>query len=271
MCDDSKSVKVPDSQAYVMVLKPQTPSIILNGTGNMARKYEDFRLGVRVLADIHIAGEQKLDWCALTIYPNLNPDHESLVAPEQMLKRLGMSARVSKDGISVSGSDMVYNYQQVLRQIVYTNRKPAYYLNRVFKLTCSELNGRFTSNEYVQTLTVIHPQPHEPAPAHVQVHQHSVEMKSPIEMPHEYQSSLMDQRGAMIAAGGSHAVTIIVVVCVGFLLFMIVLGVVRIRAAHQRGGVEESHETEMAWDDSALTITVNPMEVNSTRSFDSLL
>lgn len=65
-----------------------------------------------------------------------------------------MAARVSKDGVTITGSDMVYNYQQVLRQIVYTNHKPAYYLNRVFKLTCSELNGRFTSNEYVQTVSI---------------------------------------------------------------------------------------------------------------------
>lgn len=42
---------------------------------------------------------------------------------------------------------------QVLREIEYSNKKPAYYLNRVFKLTCSELNGRFTSNEYVQTVS----------------------------------------------------------------------------------------------------------------------
>lgn len=118
----------------------------------MARKYEDFRMGVRVLADIHITGEQKLDKCQLSIYPNLNPDHENLSVPEEMLKHLGMAARVSKDGVTISGSDMVFNYQQVLRQLMYTNRKPAYYLNRVFKLTCSELNGRFTSNEYVQTV-----------------------------------------------------------------------------------------------------------------------
>lgn len=72
-----------------MVLKPQTPSIHLNGTGNMARKYEDFRMGVKVLADIHITGELKLDKCSLSIYPNLNPDHENLGVPEEMLKRLG--------------------------------------------------------------------------------------------------------------------------------------------------------------------------------------
>lgn len=58
-----------------------------------------------------------------------------------------------------------------------------------------------------------------------------------------------------------HAVTIIVVVCIGFLVFMVALGVVRIRAAHKRGQHEAIADQEMAWDDSALTITVNPMDV----------
>ena len=62
--------------------------------------------------------------------------------------------------------------------------------------------------------------------------------------------------------GASHAVTVIIVVCVGFLLFMIVLGVIRIRAAHHRATQEDMADAEMAWDDSALNITVNPMEVS---------
>ncbi|KAK9884274.1 hypothetical protein WA026_005226 [Henosepilachna vigintioctopunctata] len=262
-CDYGKTVKVPDAQTYVMVLKPQTPSIHLNGTGNMARKYEDFRMGVRVLADIHITGEQKLDKCSLTIYPNLNPDHENLGVPEEMLKKLGMAARISKDGVIITGSDRVFNYQQVLRLIVYTNRKPAYYLNRVFKLSCSELNGRFTSNEYVQTLTVIHPQPKDPLPAHSSINQHTVLLRPAAVVSRDYLSS---EHMTMVATGGSHAVTIIVVVCIGFLLFMIILGVVRIRAAHHKTNAEEQ-DSEMTWDDSALTITVNPME-NAERKLE---
>ena len=53
----------------------------------------------------------------------------------------------------------------------------------------------------------------------------------------------------------------IIVVCVGFLLFMIILGVVRIRAAHRRTQVVHVEEKqEMEWDNSALNITVNPVE-----------
>ena len=49
---------------------------------------------------------------------------------------------------------MIYNYERVLRQVTYSNKKPAYYLNRQFRIICSELNGRFVSNEYTQTVSI---------------------------------------------------------------------------------------------------------------------
>lgn len=39
-------------------------------------------------------------------------------------------------------------YEQVIRQVRYHHRRPAQLAERRFRLTCSELNGRYTSNEF---------------------------------------------------------------------------------------------------------------------------
>lgn len=153
-----------------MVLQPQTPTILINGSGDLARDYAHFRAGLRVLPELTLrvlahsgdalrAAEQRLDSCVVSVYPALNPDHEALALRDaaELPLRFDIRAAVTRDGVILSGADSVRSYQTVLRQIEYSNKKPAYYLNRVFKLTCSELDGRFTSNEYVQTLTVVHP------------------------------------------------------------------------------------------------------------------
>jgi hypothetical protein len=72
--------------------------------------------------------------------------------PDALLRTLAITATRSENGAEMRGADRLYNYEQVLRQVTYTNQKPAYYLNRQFKLVCSELNERFVSNEYVQTV-----------------------------------------------------------------------------------------------------------------------
>lgn len=286
-CKSGKSLKIPQSESYIMVLQPELPSITINGTPNLAREYEAFKQGIELFASVSIlisqdhedeifhhsteqaalSSDHKLDSCSVQIYPPLNPDHEYFKLPENLMNHLRIHHKESKDGLVIYGADTLHNYELVLQQTLYFNRKPAYYLNRAFKLVCSELNGRFVSNEYVQTLTVIHPRS-EPnhnsdfkqVPARAQVHQHRVEQSDAKIRPANYLETNLDSGKIIAKTSASHAVAIIIVVCVGFLVFMIVLGVIRIRAAHRRTRETRDDDQEMAWDDSSLTITVNPMD-----------
>lgn len=287
LCENGYQMKIPAVESYVMVLQPQTPNIIINGSNNIAREYQDFRGGVRIFPELkitidHDEKQSHLDSCIISVYPALNPDHEIVSLPEEKLREYGILAKISKDGATLTGTELAYNYQQLLKDVEYSNQKPAYYLNRVFKLICSEMNGRFLSNEYIQTLTVIHPRvPNTSAPSsssanpadeglgHLTHHippppmhnlrdVHHVEAKDVHPYLSPYMDGTFDQAQAF--TGGGKAVAIIIGVCCGFLLLMVALGWVRIRAAHQPVATEEIQDAEMAWDDSALNITVNPME-----------
>lgn len=331
-CDNGRTIKARPAESYIMVLQPATPSVLLNGSADAARDYAHFRAGVRVFDDVEVrvtssegaakdAAAQKLDSCVVSVYPALNPDHEALSLRDgsELPLRYDIRASVNRDGVILAGADSVHNYQKVLHEIEYTNKKPAYYLNRVFKLTCSELNGRFTSNEYVQTLTVVHPHmvgahdehpaghahaelhtgmadkmdavqrvsnninhkahgdppsggwdhhhglPQRQYAAHAQMSQHTVDIG--VAGPRIVDISSLHQ-----PSNGNHVALLIGVICAGFLVLAAAVGVARARAApraRRRGAClpaprapapASAGDAEMAWDDSALTITVNPME-----------
>lgn len=324
-CENGSMVKVRPSESYIMVLQPQTPTILISGSSNTPCDYAQFRASVGVFSNVTVQvlssdhsrprdkAAQKLDSCVVSVYPALNPDHEALSIKDVVDLPLthDIRATVSRDGVILGGADSVESYQEVLRQIQYTNKKPAYYLNRVFKLTCSELNGRFTSNEYVQTLTVIHPhlknsEPQKPKEAHLhhsaelhtgmadkmdtldriassESHAHSAESYAKAANKHNlplrqyaahaqlnaHSVEMLSPRVMETNQGkqNNHVALLIGVIGVGFLLLGAGVGLVRIRRSRcpppgMAPVPPASADHEMTWDDSALTITVNPMETN---------
>lgn len=193
-CPNKKAIRLPLIETYLMVNKDndksslttalpndiqsvlhnalekpltsdQQPQIIISGKQNHLVSYPDIKEGVHILANISInvftggqiqSNLQKLDSCVVTVFPSLNPDHEqiTMATMEQLSSTLDIKTNINKDGIELLGYDAITNYLSVLRSLVYTNKKPAYYLNRVFKLSCSQMNSHFRSAEYTLTITV---------------------------------------------------------------------------------------------------------------------
>lgn len=54
----------------------------------------------------------------------------------------------------LSGADKLVNYADVLQDVRYVNLRPEDLNSRTFVLTCTELNGRFVSNEMKVTVSV---------------------------------------------------------------------------------------------------------------------
>jgi len=104
-------------------------------------------------------GKNFLDSCSVVVFPSLNPDHEDIQidGDESLSSSMDIKTNINKDGVEMIGKDTIYNYLNVLRSLVYSNKKPAYYLNRVFKLSCAQLSSQYKSAEYTLTLTVLHP------------------------------------------------------------------------------------------------------------------
>ncbi|KAM4652050.1 calsyntenin-1 [Discoglossus pictus] len=286
--NEETCITIPDIEGYVMVLQPEEPKISLSGIDHFARSASEFESneGVALFPELHIIstitreiepegdGDEdptvqeslvseeivhNLDTCELSVVGDeLNPDQESLQVDTTHLQNKGMEMSSTNLGMVITGVDTMANYEEVLHLIRFRNWNTVSLFERKFKLVCSELNGRYNSNEFQVEVNVIHTANPAEAPNHIVAQPQFV---------HSLHHSFGDLSGHNLANPHSTSVvpsaaTIVIIVCVSFLVFMIILGVFRIRAAHQRTirDQEGGKENEMDWDDSALTITVNPME-----------
>ncbi|XP_072012607.1 calsyntenin-1 isoform X1 [Engystomops pustulosus] len=284
--NEETCISVPDVDGYVMVLQPEEPKISVSGIDHFARSASEFegtegvtlfpelRIISTITREVEAEGEgdedptvqeslvseeimHNLDTCEISVVGEaLNPDQESLQLDLTHLQQKGMEMSSSGQGIVITGVDTMANYEEVLHLIRYKNWNTVSLFDRKFKVVCSELNGRYNSNEFQVEVNVIHTASPPEAPNHAVAQAMFVSSyQSPDLLGH-------NPANTHTASVVPSAATIVIVVCVSFLVFMIILGVFRIRAAHQRTmrDQEGGKENEMDWDDSALTITVNPME-----------
>ncbi|KAM9829615.1 calsyntenin-1 isoform X4 [Syngnathus typhle] len=292
--NEESCVTMQDAEGYVMVLQPEEPKISLSGIDHFARSAAEFesqegvtlfpelRIVSTITREVEVDAESEategadddptvqetvvseeimhnLDTCEVTVVGDeLNAEHEGLEVDMEQLQQRGLEMSSSHLSLIITGVNTMANYEQVLHLIRYKNWHTEALFDRKFKLVCSELNGRYVSNDFKVEVNVIHTagtmehlssamvQPNFINP----VHQASVDLSG---------HNLVNAHQASVVPS---AATVVIVVCVSFLVFMIILGVFRIRSAHQRtmGDQENGKENEMDWDDSALTITVNPME-----------
>ncbi|XP_051483013.1 calsyntenin-2 isoform X2 [Apus apus] len=273
-------ISVPDIDAYVMVFRANEPRITISGMDHFARPAAQFESerGVVLLPDIRIVSTvtkmehpvdlehdrankpvvleemlHNLDFCdILVIGAELDPEQECLELDHVELQGKHLDATNSTAGYSIYGVGSMHSYEQVLRQVRYRNWCTSATSDRKFRVKCSELNGRYTSNEFNLEVNILHSSNFMD---HVN---HMIVQPQFLQSVHHQEGSISAVRNSVIPS----VATVVIIICVSILVFIVTLGVYRIRMAHQRRAAdsEGSKENEMDWDDSALTITVNPME-----------
>nr|KAF6473688.1 calsyntenin 2 [Rousettus aegyptiacus] len=275
-------ISIPDMDTYVMVLQAIEPQITLRGTDRFwrpAAQFESAR-GVILFPDIRIVstlakaeapGDLKttaapksavleemlhnLDFCdILVLGGDLDPRQECLELNHSELHQRHLDATNSTAGYSIYGVGSMSRYEQVLRHIRYRNWHSASLEARRFRIKCSELNGRYTSNEFTLEVSVLH----EVRVSDKEHVNHLIVQPPFLQSVHHPESRSSIQRSSVVPS----IATVVIIISVCMLVFVVAMGVHRVRIAHQHftEEAEAAKEAEMDWDDSALTITVNPME-----------
>lgn len=244
--EPSKAKKSSQQDLGGSELKPQ---IVISGNQNNLVSYPDIKSGVKFLKDINIAiysndniqpKLQNLDSCSVNVFPNLNSDHEEITfngTEQKTSAQLDIKTNINKDGVEMIGYDSIENYLRILRSLVYINRKPAYYLNRVFKLSCSQLGDQFHSAESTLTLTVLHPKqvtsiktpPTDKPAVSVQDHDNSNLFNRVMLHQQEISEPNAHTTYSVHTNTATHSTLLIVVICVSFVMLICAVGIARLR------------------------------------------
>ncbi|CAG2212955.1 CLSTN1 [Mytilus edulis] len=197
-----------------------------------------------------------LDRCTIKAEPPLDFHVEHMTVPVDIMTQFNMKLESSEtnSGLQITNADKMKNYELVLQGVTYVHSNAEMLSSRKFVLSCSSQNGRFISNDFLIKVVAMHQEPVQPVAAHAEKSVQHVQQSQHMNMP-------VNSMGMVNSSSPNVGMVAIIVVCVGFLMFMIILGVIRIRATHRKTQVVQVEDKlDMEWDNTELNITENPME-----------
>ncbi|XP_067401985.1 calsyntenin-3 [Emydura macquarii macquarii] len=296
---EESCVSIPDVEGYVMVLQPDAPQILLSGPAHSARPAADFESpdGVPLFSDLQVTCSishqveakkdeswhgtvtdtrmsdeivHNLDGCEISLVgDDLDLEREYLILDRASLQQRGLELINTSAYFTITGVESIAVYEEILRQVSYHIHHGAALYERKFRLSCTEMNGRYSSNEFTVEVNVLHNVNRAAHPSHILNSQQFMHRGHHLPPELSGHSLANVHHNSMVPS----AATTIIMVCVGFLALMVILGILRIHSLHRRGAGPEApgaaggapagastKESDMFWDDSALTIIVNPME-----------
>uniref|UniRef100_A0A1I8EBB1 Cadherin domain-containing protein n=3 Tax=Wuchereria bancrofti TaxID=6293 RepID=A0A1I8EBB1_WUCBA len=289
-CSDGKMLILNPSKGTIFVQHEAEPVISISGLSVVNSDQHLVKTGAPMLPEIKITvtqninGEEiertsvsELDWCKVHLKPSRDMDLEYFSSPASLIAALRIDFEHDKQGILLKGKEKVKGYREILSKIHYFNTRADSYSRRIYTVQCAMNGGHILSNEFLVTMNINTSLQSSEIPIteildddeEIQVDPAfdrigGNRLQNLLEMDLPRPKALMSHHGYGVQgaiAGG--AVAVVIVLCVGFLLVMLVIGVLKIRDTpipSRRRRNRRNTEGGMEWDDSGMNITVNPLE-----------
>jgi hypothetical protein len=244
---------------------------------------------------IDVTGKNKLSWCKVAMKPARDMDLEYFSSPAALIASLNVDFEHDKQGIMLKGIETVKGYREILSKIHYFNTRPDSYNKRLYSVQCALESGKIVSNEFTISMTIEGGKATSDDSSVERVPIKSLEsivesieseedvlkfgkqfepsfesnrLQNILEMDLPRPKALLSHRGYEVGQGAiaGGAIAVVVVICVGFLLVLLVIGVLKMRdtpsSTHspRRNSRKRKSQTEgMEWDDAGMNITMNPL------------
>ncbi|GAA6091179.1 calsyntenin-2 [Tachysurus ichikawai] len=263
-------ISVPDLDTVVMVMQPSEPRITITGAEHLSIPASDLVLGLSLFRDLHISSTvmksdqtshnavhrsgmleeivHNLDYCdILVLGEELREGLETLQLPHSALLGKHLDYTNSTSGMSIYGVDSMVHYAQVIRQVRYQNLQNDA-AARTFRVTCSELNGRYTSNPFTQQIYILHREQPVKHVSHIMAQPKSMQLS-------HHPTPVFNTQSSDVSG-------VVIVVCVAVLMVVVVSVMYQIYLKYVQEVPDENNQMKKGkdLDLSALTITVNPLE-----------